>query len=240
MIERHYVPGGCASFYQRDGYRFDVGATQVSGFAARGIHRILNARYGLDVSSKPLEPATIVHFPHENIVRFGDRCWKPERNRDFGPNARAFFRIARTDCRFDPGLLFALPGPSLGPALCSCTRARLSPAPSGFARHPGRDRGLNSARDASPALRSSMRSSRSPRKRMPHTPISHNGATALDIAREGTFHLTNGVSTISTPLARAARRSGSTILYRRRAVSIEVRSLRRPHGLGRYGLRLIL
>jgi phytoene dehydrogenase-like protein len=28
VIERHYVPGGCPSFYQRDGYRFDVGATR--------------------------------------------------------------------------------------------------------------------------------------------------------------------------------------------------------------------
>jgi len=30
VFEHHNVPGGCASFYQRDGYRFDVGATLVT------------------------------------------------------------------------------------------------------------------------------------------------------------------------------------------------------------------
>jgi phytoene dehydrogenase-like protein len=39
------------------------------------------------------------------------------------------------------------------------------------------------------------------------------GATALDIAREGTFHLPGGVAAISVALARAIRRAGGQIAY---------------------------
>jgi phytoene dehydrogenase-like protein len=53
-----------------------------------------------------------------------------------------------------------------------------------------------------------------------HTDLAY-GATALDIAREGTFHLTNGVSTISAALALAVRRAGSAIAYRTTATAIE-------------------
>jgi phytoene dehydrogenase-like protein len=47
------------------------------------------------------------------------------------------------------------------------------------------------------------------------------GATALDLAREGTFHLVDGISTISVALARAARSAGATILYNRSVSEIE-------------------
>jgi len=41
------------------------------------------------------------------------------------------------------------------------------------------------------------------------------GATALDLARTGTFHLAGGVAAIATALARAVRRAGGRIAYRR-------------------------
>jgi phytoene dehydrogenase-like protein len=48
------------------------------------------------------------------------------------------------------------------------------------------------------------------------------GATALDLAREGTFHLADGVSTISVGLARAVKRRGSDILYNHSVRQVQV------------------
>jgi phytoene dehydrogenase-like protein len=49
------------------------------------------------------------------------------------------------------------------------------------------------------------------------------GATALDLAREGCFHLPEGVAAIPLALARAVRRLGSRIAYRSAVTRIELR-----------------
>jgi C-3',4' desaturase CrtD len=222
VIECHAVPGGCASFYQRDGYRFDVGATLISGFAARGVHRILNARYGVCVSPIPVEPAMIVHLPDKNVVRFGDLRWTTERLGAFGPSAEPFFeaqeRIANLAWDFSsrfPALPVDLPGaralasairprhlallPTIGATVASILPANAS-------------RSLRAFVDAQLLITAQTDAA--------HADLAY-GATALDIAREGTFHVPGGVATISTGLARAVRRAGSSIVYLRRAVAIE-------------------
>ncbi|NER84596.1 MAG: FAD-dependent oxidoreductase, partial [Leptolyngbya sp. SIO1D8] len=39
VLDQAYVPGGCASTFKRRGFIFDVGATQVAGLEAGGIHQ---------------------------------------------------------------------------------------------------------------------------------------------------------------------------------------------------------
>ena len=38
VFDQAVVPGGCASTFKRRGFTFDVGATQVAGLEAGGIH----------------------------------------------------------------------------------------------------------------------------------------------------------------------------------------------------------
>lgn len=222
LIERHNVPGGCASFYQRDGFRFDVGATLVGGFGLRGVHRLLNAELGIDVSPEAIEPSMVVHLPDDVVVRYGDARWNCERLRAFGPEAEPFWcrqeRIA--DLAWD----FSTRFPALPVDLASV----------GALAHAFRPRHLPLLATIGRTVSSIM--PRSPSKKLAAFVDAQllitaqtgaagadlaYGSTALDLAREGTFHLPDGISTIAIALARAIRRAGSQIAYNRRVASIE-------------------
>jgi len=222
VVERHNVPGGCASFYQRDGYRFDVGATLVGGFGPRGIHRLLNAELEIDVSPERIEPSMIVHLPDESVIRYGDGRWGRERLRVFGSEAEAFWqrqeRIA--ELAWDLSARFpALPVDivSIG-ALARAFRPRHLPllgtlgrtVASIMPREPSRR--LAAFVDAQLLITAQTDAA--------GADLAY-GATALDLAREGTFHLADGISTIAVALARAIRRAGSQIVYNRSVASIE-------------------
>ena len=214
VLERHTLPGGCASFYLRAGYRFDVGATLVSGFGPRGVHRQLAARLGLEFNAAAVEPAMDVHVGGDRISRFGDERWKIERLRAFGPSAEPFWdaqeRIA--DIAWDFSTRFpALPADAAGVlAFARAVRARqlllvgtigktvasILPAAANAK--------LRAFVDAQLLITAQADAT--------STDLAY-GATALDIAREGTFHLPLGVSEIAVALARAVRRAGGEIAY---------------------------
>lgn len=222
VVEQHNVPGGCAAYYQRDGFRFDVGATLVGGFGLRGVHRLLNAELEIDVSPEPIEPSMVVHLPDAIVVRYGDERWRGERLRAFGDAAEPFWRRQEriADLAWDFSARFpALPvdRASIG-ALAHAFRPRhlgllgtlgrtvasiMPPAPS---------RRLAAFVDAQLLITAQTDAAAAD--------LAY-GATALDLAREGTFHLPDGVSTIAVALARAVRRAGSDIAYNRRVTSIE-------------------
>ncbi|MEW6496086.1 MAG: FAD-dependent oxidoreductase, partial [Cyanobacteriota bacterium] len=103
VLERYLIPGGSAGYFEREGYRFDVGASMIFGFGKKGttnlLTKALNAvnvsletipdpvqiHYhlptGLEVKvhqdyEKFLQELTI-YFPHERegIRKFYDECW---------------------------------------------------------------------------------------------------------------------------------------------------------------------
>ncbi|MGI0485977.1 carotenoid isomerase [Pantanalinema rosaneae CENA516] len=104
VLERYLIPGGSAGYFERQGYRFDVGASMIFGFGDRGTTNLLTRALdavgmtletmpdpvqihyhlpnGLDLKvhrdyEKFLQELT-VHFPHERdgIRRFYDECWQ--------------------------------------------------------------------------------------------------------------------------------------------------------------------
>jgi prolycopene isomerase len=103
VLERYLIPGGSAGYFEREGYRFDVGASMIFGFGKRGTTNLLtraleavNVRLetipdpvqihyhlpdGLDLKvhrnyENFLQELT-THFPHEKvgIRQFYDECW---------------------------------------------------------------------------------------------------------------------------------------------------------------------
>ena len=104
VLERYLIPGGSAGYFERNGYRFDVGASMIFGFGDRGTTNLLTR--ALATVDQPLEtlpdPVQIhyhlpqnldikVHydyekylqelitlFPHERqgIRKFYDTCWQ--------------------------------------------------------------------------------------------------------------------------------------------------------------------
>ncbi len=222
VVERHNVPGGCASFYQRDGYRFDVGATLVGGFGSRGIHRLINERFGICVSPVPIEPSMVVHLPDETIVRFGDERWPEERKRAFGTTAESFWRAQEriADLTWD----FSTRFPALPVDLASigALAGAFRPRHAGLLRTLGRTVDSILPRDAPRRLRAFVDAQLliTAQTDAAGADLAY-GATALDLAREGTFHLEDGVSTLAVALARATRRAGGTILYNKSVLQIE-------------------
>ncbi|NEQ43284.1 MAG: carotene isomerase [Leptolyngbya sp. SIOISBB] len=104
VLERYLIPGGSAGYFERDGYRFDVGASMIFGFGQQGTTNLLTralAAVGQKLETIP-DPVQVqyrlphglsvrVHrdyeqflaelgdrFPHERqgIRRFYDTCWQ--------------------------------------------------------------------------------------------------------------------------------------------------------------------
>ena len=103
VLERYLIPGGSAGWFEREGYRFDVGASMIFGFGDQGTTNLLTRALeavGMSLETIP-DPVQIhyhlpngltlkVHkdyeaflqelgdrFPHERqgIRQFYDECW---------------------------------------------------------------------------------------------------------------------------------------------------------------------
>ena len=214
VLERHNVAGGCAGFYQRDGFRFDVGATLVGGFGPRGVHRLLFARLGAELAATPVEPAMVVHLPDAAVTRWGDARWRAERLRAFGPAAEPFWaaqeRLADAAWAFSAGFP-ALPADAR--SLAADLRA-FRPAQLAVLGALGRTVGDIVPAAAPARLRTFLDAQLliTAQADAASTDLAY-GATALDLAREGTFHLPGGIADIALALARAVRRAGGAIAY---------------------------
>lgn len=104
VLERYLIPGGSAGYFERAGYRFDVGASMIFGFGQQGTTNLLTralAAVNMSLETVP-DPVQIhyhlpgdlelkvhrdyenflqeltAHFPHERqgIRRFYDECWR--------------------------------------------------------------------------------------------------------------------------------------------------------------------
>ncbi|BAZ15187.1 phytoene dehydrogenase-related protein [Calothrix sp. NIES-4071] len=104
VLERYIIPGGSAGYFEREGYRFDVGASMIFGFGQQGTTNLLTrALDAVNVSVETIPDQVQIHyhlpnnldlkvdrdyqtflenitayFPHERlgIRHFYDECWK--------------------------------------------------------------------------------------------------------------------------------------------------------------------
>ncbi|MBD1898839.1 carotene isomerase [Trichocoleus sp. DQ-A3] len=104
VLESYLIPGGSAGYFERQGYRFDVGASMIFGFGTQGTTNLLTrALDAVNVSLETIPDSVQIHyhlpagldlkvhrnyekflqeltayFPHERegIRRFYDECWK--------------------------------------------------------------------------------------------------------------------------------------------------------------------
>lgn len=95
LFEQAAQLGGCASTFQRRGFTFDVGATQVAGLEPGGIHAAIFAELEMPLpAATPCDPACAVYLPQEttpiNVWRDRDR-WREERQRHF-PHSERFWQ----------------------------------------------------------------------------------------------------------------------------------------------------
>ncbi len=104
VLERYIIPGGSAGYFEREGYRFDVGASMIFGFGTKGTTNLLTrALAAVNMKLETIPDAVQIHyhlpskldlkvhrnyekflqelisyFPHERqgIRSFYDECWK--------------------------------------------------------------------------------------------------------------------------------------------------------------------
>ncbi|NER29664.1 MAG: carotene isomerase, partial [Symploca sp. SIO1C4] len=101
---RYLIPGGSAGYFEREGYRFDVGASMIFGFGTEGTTNLLTraleaVNVSLETIADPVQihyhlprglelkvhkdyekflQELITHFPHQRqgIRKFYDECWQ--------------------------------------------------------------------------------------------------------------------------------------------------------------------
>lgn len=96
ILDQAIVPGGCASTFKRQGFTFDVGATQVAGLEPGGIHHRIFSELEIDLpTATPCDPACAVYLPSEskpiNVWRSREK-WHEERLRQF-PGSQNFWKL---------------------------------------------------------------------------------------------------------------------------------------------------
>ncbi|OCQ99752.1 C-3',4' desaturase CrtD [Oscillatoriales cyanobacterium USR001] len=96
ILDRAIVPGGCASTFKRQGFTFDVGATQVAGLEAGGIHHRIFSELDVEIpAATPCDPACAVFLPGENTpinVWRDPQKWQRERQKQF-PGSEPFWQL---------------------------------------------------------------------------------------------------------------------------------------------------
>nr|WP_135829537.1 NAD(P)/FAD-dependent oxidoreductase [Halorussus halobius] len=96
VLERHDHVGGCAGYYRRDGFAFDVGATTLVDFQPRGVGGQLLDEIGFDPPDIDVQDAYEVRLPDRTVTLYRDRRrWNRELRETFGDDAahRAFYRF---------------------------------------------------------------------------------------------------------------------------------------------------
>ena len=96
VLEAHTYPGGLAGTFIHRGYRFDAGATLLSGLAPGGpmalIAEALEVRFPVEPFPEGF-PLMAVHLPRGEVVRPVGREAEREAQRDFfGPRVLPFWR----------------------------------------------------------------------------------------------------------------------------------------------------
>ncbi|NLV13608.1 FAD-dependent oxidoreductase [Haloarcula argentinensis] len=113
VFEQHHSVGGCAGYYERAGFRFDVGATTLVDFVPKGVGGQLLSAVGFDPPAMVIQDAYDVWLPDRTVTLYRDQAdWDAERRRTLGDDKRhlAFYdfiddlsvrlwRLTRTDIK---------------------------------------------------------------------------------------------------------------------------------------------
>jgi C-3',4' desaturase CrtD len=96
VFEAHGQPGGCAGFFRRRGFAFDVGATTLVDFGPGGLGGELLAAVGMPALEAEALPGYVAWLPDRRVTLFRDpSAWAAERLRALGdtPAHRRFWRL---------------------------------------------------------------------------------------------------------------------------------------------------
>jgi C-3',4' desaturase CrtD len=232
ILDQALVPGGCASTFKRQGFTFDVGATQVAGLEPGGIHHRIFSELAIDLPpATPCDPACAVYLPGEttpiNVWRDPEK-WREERQKQF-PGSEPFWQLLAT--LFNASWEFQGRDPVLPPRnLWDLWQLIQAVRPSTLITAPftlftvgdalrlyglGNDQRLRTFLDLQLKLYSQVSAE--------ETALLY-AATALSVSQlpQGLFHLQGSMQVLSDRLVQALERDGGKLLMRHTVEKIEV------------------
>ena len=227
VLEAGTYPGGSAGTFYHQGYRFDAGATLAGGFQPNGPHAIVGERLGINWPVRPADPAWVVHlpdlqvtlgrgsgdvvakFPHterfwREQARIADRAWALAAEALPWPprSAGEMFRLGAIGARHLPGALELAP-------------LAVRTAEQWLARHRlDGDMAFRRFIDAQ-LLISAQTTSRNANALY--------SAIALDLARQGAYHVKGGIGALAQTLADKVAALGGEVRYKHRVTRLLVR-----------------
>ncbi|MEA5507522.1 C-3',4' desaturase CrtD [Halotia wernerae UHCC 0503] len=232
ILDQALVPGGCASTFKRQGFTFDVGATQVAGLEPGGIHHRIFSELAIDLpQATPCDPACAVYLPGEstpiNVWRDREK-WQEERQKQF-PGSELFWQLMAT--LFNASWEFQGRDPvlpprnlwDLGQLIQAMRPSTLITAPFTFLTVGdalrlcglGNDQRLRTFLDLQLKLYSQVNAD--------ETALLY-AATALNVSQlpQGLFHLQGSMQVLSDRLVQALERDGGKLLMRHTVEEIKV------------------
>ena len=227
VLEGQTYPGGCASTYYHQGFHFDSGATVVGGFQPDGPHRVVGDLLDLDWPVRQHEPAWVTHLPDRSIALSGDNAGVLAQF----PGTDAFWRqqarLAQIAWKMSAqGLPWP---PSSGAEVGRLVHTALRNVPENlrilpfalmtvkqWLRWHGLDRDAAFVRFLDSQLLISAQTTTE------HANALY-AATALDLARQGVYHIEGGIGSISLALANKLEALGGRILYRHDVTGIKTK-----------------
>ncbi len=228
VLEAQVYPGGCASTYFHQGYRFDTGATLAGGFYPGGPMDLLAQAVGIDAwPTRPADTAMLVHLPDGTSIprRSGEDRWE-DIEKAFGQPGVDFFRWQERSADALWKLALRLP-PWPPQSLADFAAAAAIGIPWLL---DGKTIALaaDAFRPAAAHLRLASERLRlfvdaqlliSAQTTSEHANALY-GAAALDLPRRGVVHLSGGMGAIAETLAAALQRYGGQVLYRQEVTRI--------------------
>ena len=232
ILDQAIVPGGCASTFKRQGFTFDVGATQVAGLEPGGIHHRIFSELNIELpAATPCDPACAVYLPGEstpiNVWRDSQK-WQAERQKQF-PGSEPFWQLLTT--LFNASWEFQGRDPVLPPRnLWDLGQLIKAVRPSTFITAPftlftvgdalrlyglGNDQRLRTFLDLQLKLYSQVSAE--------ETALLY-AATALSVSQlpQGLFHLQGSMQVLSDRLVESLERDGGKLLMRHTVEKIQV------------------
>lgn len=226
ILEGHTYPGGCAGTFYHQGYRFEAGATVAGGFQPGGPHAIVADLLEIAWPVRQHEPAWVVHLPDQSIEltqhsqsvlsqfpetesfwqeqsRIADLGWRMSAEGLPWPpgDMVEWLQLAKVGIKYFPHDLRMLPF-AFNSVYDWAKRHKLQNNPQ-FIRF----------LDAQLLIAAQTTSQ--------HTNALY-GATALDLPRQGVFHVEGGIGGLAQTLADKFEALGGELRYRHNVTRIQV------------------
>ncbi len=227
VLEAQTYPGGSAGTFFHKGYRFDAGATVAGGFQPNGPHWLVAQKLGIDWRVRPHEPAWVVHMPDREVALTRDN---QDVLRKF-PKSAAFWeeqsRLADLGWSLSAqGLPFP---PSDAAELAQLIKVGVRNFPRDLTMIPFALtsayqwmawRGLANDAEFVRFIDAQLLISSQTTSKYANGMYS---ATALDLARQGVYHVQGGIGGLSKTLVEKIESLGGRVVFRKRARRIVMR-----------------